>query len=148
MAVNVGLEPKITWGPAFGNTVTFGYPIDQVRSYSTPRAGSQKIQLISGVEITWIWGYDYILDFQFRWIPAEDAVNPTQTGWDGATGIRAFLEYAVAAEKFRFFPDKDSASYILSTLVQQEVQPDLEAADGTKIITLTIRNPDTAYTGY
>jgi hypothetical protein len=140
--------PRITWGANYSNTLNIGYPLDDYVSYSTYREGSEFIQTMAGVEDAWIVGTDYTLEGTLRWIPTASSTNPTQTGWDGTTGVRAFLEWARQKNQIRFFPDTTINTHILSYLVEpldgkHEVEP-----DGTRSIRLVIRNATTPYDGY
>jgi hypothetical protein len=139
--------PKINWGTSFANTLNFGYPLDGAISWPEPRLGSEFRQAPSGIEDAWIVGNDYYLEGAMRWIPTANTTDPLATGWDGATGVSAFLAWARAKNQFRFYPDKDSGSYILSYLVApMGGKPEL-GRDGTRTINLQIRSL-TEYTGY
>lgn len=141
-------RPKITWGTSFANTLSIGYPVDNWSSWSEPRQGSVWVQSMSGDEDSWIIGTDYYLQVDVRWIPTANTTSPVATGWDGTTGFRAFLEWAKAKNVFRWYPDKDSASYVASYLVDPMNGGPTVEPDGTKRITLVIRNATTAYDGY
>jgi len=149
MAGNI---PRIDWGSGFTGSIEFGYPLDFAVAYSKPRDGSERIQAISGEEDSWIVGTDYTLTGQVRWIPTNDgssSLNVPQSGWDGTVGWQAFLEWGKRAFQFRFFPDRDAPDYVLSTLVDPiDNAPTLEPADGTRNITLTLRNGSGSYNGY
>jgi hypothetical protein len=138
--------PKITWGTSFANSASFGYPVDAWQSYSKPREGSETAQAQSGVEDSWRIGTDYYLSVQLRWIPGTNTTVPVATGWDGTTGIRAFTEWAQDKNIFRWYPDKDTSSYIPSYLVDPQI-PSTEV-DGTRNLTLIMRNTGSAYDGY
>ena len=141
--------PKITWGASFANTLNFGYPLDNFASYSKPRQGSEWVQATSGAEDAWVVGRDYYLQGLARWIPTTDSTGPTATGWDGSTGFRAFLEWAQDKNAFRWFPDKNSGTYITSYLFEPladiAITPE---ADGTRQVNLVMRNSGSAYDGY
>lgn len=142
-------RPKITWGSSFVNTLNIGYLFDNPTSYSNPLDGSERIKLTSGGEDSWIVGYEYFLRGRVRWIPTANSTNPTATGWDGTTGWRAFLEWTWNSNPFRWYPDKDTASYKLSYLVT----PDFKAApaiemDGSRTLSIVIRNTTSDYSGY
>lgn len=142
------ITPKIEWGASFANTLNVGYPVDNFATWTEPRQGSQWIQSQSGLEDSWIIGYDYYLQVDIRWIPTTDTDNPVATGWDGATKWRGFMEWALARNTFLYYPNKNEAtnyeSYLVSPL---EGGPSLEP-DGTKRITLIMRNPTSPYEGY
>jgi hypothetical protein len=136
---------KIEWD---GNTLNFGYELDNVVSYAATSDASQFVRIENGDEYAWVPNTNYILEGDVRWIPTANGGNPTQTGWDGATGWRAFLEYARAKNKFKFYEDNRFNSYIESYLVdplngEHELEP-----DGTRKIRLVIRNSTTPYDGY
>jgi hypothetical protein len=140
--------PKITWSGSYAATLNMGYPLDNWASYSNAFQGSQYAQVESGVEDAWIINTEYVLEGAIRWIPTSNSANPTQTGWDGVNGVRAFLEYARAKNTFRWYPDTNSASYITSYLVEPlDGAPTLEP-DGTRTIRIKIRNSSTDYSGY
>jgi len=147
-----GRIPKIAWGAGFTGSLEFGYPLDFAISYSKPREGSDRVQFVSGEESSWITGTDFTLNGQVRWIPTNSgssSLNVAQSGWDGQLGWQSFLEWGKTAQSFRFYADRDEASYITSTLVDPIDQPpSLEPADGTRVIQLTLRNPSSPYTGY
>jgi hypothetical protein len=140
--------PKITWGAGFANTLNIGYPLDNWTISSKGFEESTFLQIESGEEDAWIINTEYYLEGDIRFIPIEDSVNPTQTGWDGATGCNSFLISARAKNIFRFFPDKDEATYIESYLVEPiSTSPSVES-DGTRTIRIIIRNTTTPYNGY
>jgi hypothetical protein len=137
----------ITWGASFANSASFGYPVDAWSSYSKPRDGSQTKQAQSGVEDSWIIGYDQYLSVQLRWIPTDNTTSPVATGWDGTTGIRAFTEWAQAKNVFRWYPDmNNTSSYIPSYLAEPQIP--VTEIDGTRNLTLIMRNTGSAYIGY
>lgn len=138
--------PKIEWN---GNTLIFGYPLDNVITYSSPIDGYQNVRIENGDEYSWIPGRNYILECDIRWIPSTTSTNPSQTGWNGSTGWRAFLEYARAKNKFTFYPDYQFSnvsveSYLVDPIDgQHELEP-----DGTRKLRLVIRNNTTPYDGF
>lgn len=140
--------PKITWGTSFANTLNIGYALDDNAAYSTYREGSEFTQATSGIRDAWIIGNDYILEGTIRWIPAANKTNPVQTGWDGSTGVRAFLEWARQMNEIRFYPDKDSGTYITSYLMEPLDGKATVEPDGTRQFRLIITNVTTPYDGY
>lgn len=141
-------RPKILWGAGFANTLSLGYPLDNISAGDEPRAGSSVDQAPSGVEDAWTVGTDYVLGADVRYIPQADTAVPVATGWDGATGFREFLKYARDKNLVRFYPDKDAGTYIDSYLVDPMTgQGDLED-DGTRRVRVKLRNPATPYDGY
>lgn len=147
---------RIDWGAGFTGSIEFGYPLDFAKGFEENREGSVTTQFVSGEEDAWIVGTDQVLDATVRWVPATSG-SLSSTGlplssWDGVgaeadNGWRAFLTSARRAEQFRFFPDRDSGTFILSTLVDAD-EPSIEPADGTFTFTIRIRNPITPYSGY
>jgi hypothetical protein len=132
---------KFTWGAGFANTLTLAYRLDNVRTWSEPREGSSFEQSPAGVEDSWIVGEDFYLSADVRYV----AVG---TQWDGATGVRAFLAWGRQKGAVRFFPDKDAIGYVESYLVDPaKGGGDLEQ-DGTRKVSITIRNATTEYAGY
>jgi len=99
--------PAITWGAGFANTIDRDLPIDHATVYSVPRQGSVLTEVIGGARDAWITGTSHILAGDFRWIPIADTTGPAVTGWDGATGWRAFLEWAKEGNIFRLVHDKN-----------------------------------------
>lgn len=137
--------PKIEWGAGFTNTINIKYPVDDWRSYSEARAGSVAVQIESGEEDAWEIGSDYVFEGTFRWIPTTGSV---QTGWDGATGWRAFLEWARKKNQFRYYPNKDAGTFYTSYLVEpMNGAHDLEP-DATRSVRMKIRNSSGSYDGY
>lgn len=138
------LPSKIQWN---NNTLFMEYALDNSISYSTTIDGSEAIRIENGTEYSWIPNTNYIMEGDVRWIPTTSTA--TQTGWDGGTGWRAFLEYARAKNKFIYYYNaKDDSTGIESYLVEPlNGQHELEI-DGTRRIRLVIRNTTTPYTGY
>jgi hypothetical protein len=100
------VPPAIRWGVNLANAIYFPSPSDSVFSGSEPRAGSQFIQLPSGVEAGWRVGTDYVWLGTQRWIPQADTLfYPRCTGWDGTLGIRAALEALQNRQTFSWHPD-------------------------------------------
>ena len=145
---NFNKLPKITWGASFANTVNFAYPVDNWSSYSQPREGSMVTQAQSGVEDSWRIGTDYYLSVELKWMPNTDTTTPLATGWDGATGVRAFVEYAQDKNVCRWYPDKTSGTYIHSYLVEPMTGGPTTEIDGTKTLRIVMRNSGSAYDGY
>lgn len=136
--------PKITWGTSFANTITIQLPVDNANSYSINMDGTKYSAFPSGEEDAWVVDTWYIFDGDFRWIPTTTTANAT--GWDGATGWRAFLEWARLKNQFRFYPDKNSGTFYLSTLANTDDIPKLEP-NGTRIVHLQMRQITSAYDG-
>jgi hypothetical protein len=140
--------PKIEWGAGYSQSLAIGYPLDDYASYSTYREGSEFAQTFAGVEDAWITGTDYVLEGTIRWIPTTLTLNPSASGWDGASGVRAFLEWARQKNQIRFYPNKDINTYITSYLVEPLDGKHTLEPDGTRNIRLVIRNSTNSYDGY
>jgi hypothetical protein len=139
---------KILWGAGFANTLSVGYRLDNATSGSEPRAGSVFVQSPSGIEDSWIVGTDYVLQCEARWIPQTDTASPLATGWDGASGGRAFLEWARAKNIIRFYPDATGATSIDSYLFEPMQGLPTPEADGQRRLAFKIRNATTPYDGW
>lgn len=101
-----GKPVRIRWGDTYEKALQIGYPLDEAKAYSKPRAGSEFVQSPSGVEDAWIVGYDQFLAGVARWLPAADRGGPpAQTGWDGTRGFGAFLEWAWKKNVLKVHPD-------------------------------------------
>ena len=140
--------PKITWGASFANTLNIAYPVDNVTAGDEPRAGSTFDRSVSGVEDAWIAGTDYLLTADIRWIPQVDTTTPLATGFDGATGVRAFLAWARQKNPLRWFPDAASGTFITCYLAEPVQGLPPAESDGTRKLTVTLRNVTTAFDGY
>jgi hypothetical protein len=139
---------KILWGAGFANTLNVGYLLDNVKAGDEPRAGSAFDQAPSGVEDSWITGFDFILEAELRWIPPVNTASPVATGWDGTTGVRAFLAWARQKNVVRFYPDATSGTSIDCYLADpMQGYGDVET-DGTRRLPLKLRNSSTAFDGY
>lgn len=124
--MSLGQIPAITWGAAFGNTWSIAYPIDFANTGSEPRKGSERSTSPSGVEDAWIVGTEEILQGQIIAIPianlTPDNNGNNATGWDGATGVKAALEYFLDAGIGRFIPDKDTpATFVPFYIVDPKI---------------------------
>lgn len=141
-------RPKFTWGGSFANTLNIGYPLDNVTAGDEPRAGSVFDQSVAGEEDAWITGVDYVITADIRWIPQVNSTGPTATGWDGSTGVRAFLAWCRQKNAVRFFPDTTSGTYITCYLKEPMTGQGTAESDGTRKLTITLRNTTTAFDGY
>jgi hypothetical protein len=138
-------KPKIEYGTNYSKTLTFEYPVDNWSAYSNPREGSDWVYTLGGIEDSWIVGTDYFLEAQMRWIPT---VSGSFSGWEGDPGVDDFLQWARAKNPFKWYSDASVTGSVISYLVEPlEGGPTLEP-DGTKSITLLIRNTGSAYLGY
>lgn len=141
-------NPKILWGAAFVNTLSIGYPLDNVLAGETPRDGSTFDQSPSGIEDAWIVGTDFVLEGDVRWIPQVDTATPVATGWDGGTGFRAFLAWARQKNVVRFYPDAGAGTTIDCYLAAPMEGSGESESDGTRRVRIRLRNPTTAFDGY
>lgn len=146
-------RPAIIWNDTYNKTLLFGYPLDEAISYPMPREGSEEIQGSSGIEDAWDEGTDYYLEGAVRWIPINTGNTPegvSQTGWDGNSGWRAFLEWAWEKNVIRFCPDQnDLGTYYNCYLVApRSDKPELES-NYTRKVFLVLRTSDgTVIVGY
>lgn len=142
--------PAIVWGDALEHTLHFGYSLDAAVSYPEPRQGSEWAMADSGVEDSWVTDDDEFLEADVGWIPQADTADPLATGWDGASGWRAFLSWARRKNTFRFVYDGTAMGvYVLSYLsAPMEGAPPLED-DGTRRLHLRLRSAGgNPYEGY
>lgn len=144
--------PKITWNDGTAHTLSFGYPLDQARSWREPDGAHELAIAPSGTRDAWTGRHEPRLVGLVRWVPTSDGTTPSGdsiTGWDGSAGWGAFLEFARNGNTFEFFPDKGTATSITSVLVEpMRGEPDVED-DGTRTFRLVIASTSsTTYTGY
>lgn len=138
--------PCILWGSSFQNTLSIGYPLDSLISYSNPREGYSVVQTESGIEGAWIQGTDYVLEGDMRWIPSVSTSNPVYTGWNGATGVEAFLEFARNKNPIRYCPNAAATgSYTTCYLVEPMTGPPNQEENGTRSIRLVLRTPSGSF---
>lgn len=134
-----GDTPKITWD---GNTLTFPSAPERPRDYSQPEMGSERKRFPSGALDSWRTGLLYVVEMEVRHIPLtdENQFGFTATGWQGATGWRAFLEHAWDGNSFDLFPDKDSATSETCRLIEpsENRRYELEDTTGLKRIGLKV----------
>lgn len=131
--------PRITWGAGAVNQINFAYPLDEAIAYSKPQEGSAIAFLPSGAVDAWDAGTAYVLEAVVRWVPMENTATPLATGWDGATGWRAFLEWARKGNAFTFYPNVLTLG-VLHTLYLEEpfdsaptLEPDMTRAIRVKM---------------
>lgn len=144
-----GLVPRIAWGAGFTNSLVFGWPLDEAKAYSLPRPPYEVEVSPGGVETAWLTAHNQMLDGVVRWIPGVDTGGVT--GWDGATGWRAFLEWARAKNQFRFIPNQAVlGTFFLATLHAPLEESGVENEDDfTRRFRISIRRvDDQPITGY
>ncbi len=110
--MSIGTIPAILWGGSFANTVSIAHPLDSPNAGSTQRSGTETATAPSGTRDAWVVGTDDILEGEIRHIPIAD-LSPDDngenaTGWDGATGVKAALEWLLDGNVGRWVPDEDS----------------------------------------
>lgn len=147
-----GQVPAIIWGGSFENTLIFGLPLDNVISWERPIEGSSMSVAPSGERDGWIVGLEHVLEGDVRGIPTSDLTSPyVATGWDGASGWRAFLTWAREGPKtFRFAPEKGSLGvFVPSYLVRPwDESPSIDS-NGERRVRLEMVSADgSAYTGF
>jgi hypothetical protein len=140
--------PKILWGPGLANVLNVGYPLDNVKTGHELREGSSIDRAPSGSEDTWKVGTDYLLSADITWIPKDNTAAPLATGWDGAAGFDAFLEWARDKNVMRFYPDAAGGAFVDCILAEpMKGQGDLET-DGTRRVSVILRRTDARFDGY
>jgi hypothetical protein len=126
----------------------FAYPLEEVRVWRPPRAGSTRLVYPSGAEASWLRGRDGRLASEARWIPRQSTLaDPLNDGWEdlasGTPGWQRFLAWARrGGNVFRFHPDKDDdALYYECVLDEPRTDPDPED-DMTRGFPFAIRTVD------
>lgn len=122
--------PKITWGASFANTWTFPGPIDNPRPVQPKRTKYGESQ--SGVRTSWSVRTDAQLAFMVGLIPKAN--SGSVTGYSTAsTGVREALAWMcdndgtnTTQNQFRFYPDKDVASYHTCYLIGFDPERDVK----------------------
>ena len=150
--MSISKVPKITWGASFANTLNIGWPLDNPSAHSEPGPGSEQARVGATVD-AWITGTHEVLEGDIRWIPGSNGTTPgglPVTGWDGGTGVKAFLEWARNGNAFRFYPDKDAGTYHTCYLLGPVDGGPGAEQDGTRRIRIRILDDGTqgAFTGY
>ncbi len=133
LAAESGL-PKIVWGDAFEHTLRVGF-LDNVRAWGEPREGSTRVTIAAGETDGWEIGYDYYVEGDVRWIPAQDQTDPIEaTGWNSPAGWDAFLRWARPGRPFRWHPEGEfPAFYDVVLEAPLSGAPEIED-DGTRTI--------------
>ena len=151
----LGDVPAILWDTGFAKTWDIAYPLDFANHGSEPRTGSERGTGPSGVEDAWIVGTEEILEGEIRAIPISDVTETNgnaATGWDGASGVKAALEWLLDANIGRFAPDKGSpGTFVPFYLVQPtRAMADREINDpNRRRLRIVLRSSDgTAFTGF
>lgn len=110
--MSIGTIPAILWEGSFANTASFAHPLDSPNAGSTQRRGTEVGVAPSGTRDAWVVGTDDILEGELRHIPianlTPDDNGENATGWDGAAGIKAMLEWLLDGNVGRWVPDEDS----------------------------------------
>lgn len=132
--------PKITYGPSYTGSITFGFPLDNLVTFAQPRQGSAFALAPSGVEDAWITGTDHLLQGDWRWIPTSTTSNPPATGWTNAGGVRDFLNYARNKNTFRYYPDVSGSTFYDAYLQDPMSGPPALEKNGNRRFTLVIRS--------
>jgi hypothetical protein len=143
--MNRGKTPRVLWGAGLVNTLYFGYYLDDANAYSLPKPGFERVR-VGDTDDAWATGHDYFLTGNARWIPYATAGSIT--GWDGATGWDAFLQWAREGNTLRFIPDAATLGTYVDCLLVEPLDgaPPLEE-DNTRSVALKLR-ATTAFTGY
>jgi len=129
---------QIWWGPGLESVIDFDYPValDAPRTWRRPAPGSEQVRTPAGVISSWTTGYDYFLAGRARWFD--------RSRWGGGVGLQAFLDWAGQGNPFRFVPDKTVPDFYVDNCFLDapfdEIDPQIEEADGSQSIDLVIRN--------
>lgn len=146
MPVFRGKIPKIVWGVGMANTLSIGYPLDEAITYSEPRDGSSFVQGASGIEDSWIQGFDRILEGTIRWIPPDATASPLATGWnDASIGFEEWLDDARKKNIFQFHFDLLQPGLYLNMYLVEPMNGGVEMEDDfTRRVKLKMRNSATS----
>lgn len=148
MATLRGTPLMITWGPGYANKAYLGYPLDNALSYSEPRAGSEFAMTAAGVEDAWVWGTDYYVSGDVRYVPRVDTLSPRATGWDGPTGVRAMLEWGRAKNPLKLHRGHDVSAGAWECYLTEPATGGGELEqDGTRKLSLKLRGNAGAFEG-
>lgn len=102
-------RPRILWGADGIYALDIGQPLESPNGYSLPRAGSEEVQLRSGVEDASDAGDDFILAGTVRHIPLEDTLEVggerRASGWNGPRGWDTGLRWLRRKGIGYFCPD-------------------------------------------
>lgn len=149
---SLGTKPKITWWPGgAATTLVLRYPLDEACAYPRMSKGSDVQQIRSGETDAWTEDTEWCLSGSIRYIPSTDDLNglgaTIATGWDGATGWRAFLEYCWNGGTFLFFPDGTSPTYFVAELLEPAMgdfggDPPSAESDYSRALKIVIRRAD------
>jgi hypothetical protein len=141
------LQPATT--PIITNTLEFGYPLRQARSWTAPSEGSDRVRYPSGEERAWIDEEDGLLEGTVFHIPAEDDETSFApiSGWNGAAGWQAFLEYAWAGNPFAFWRNRAVSGSALTCQLLAPRDPPQPGPAGTRRLTLRLRTTNTGRFG-
>ena len=150
---SLGTRPKITWFPGgLATPLVLRYPLDEAAAYPRMSKGSDVQQIRSGETDAWTEDTEWCLSAMVRYIPATDEVNglgaTVATGWDGASGWRAFLEYCWNGGTFLFFPDGTTPTYFVAELLEPAMgdyagSPPSAEPDYSRALKIVLRRSDT-----
>ncbi len=151
----LGDVPAIKWGSGFANTWDIAYPLDFANHGSEPRKGSERAVSPSGVEDAWIVGTEEVLEGEIRAIPVANVTETNgnaATGWDGATGVKAALEWLLDGNIGRFIPAKGTPSTFVPFYIVEPTRAMAGREDGNpnrRRLRITFRSSDgTAFSGF
>jgi hypothetical protein len=86
---------KITWGASRENTLWLPY-FENAMAWARPGPDWEWVRTPSGYRDSWQAGFDQTAAGDVPWIPRSATTSPFSSGWDGATGWRAFMQWAAA----------------------------------------------------
>jgi hypothetical protein len=117
--------PKITWGTSFAKTLTFPGPADYPQPSTEPIGATAESR--SGIRDFWSERDDFPFSVVARYIPTiadVSAVNAFST----SDGWQDFIAWALKANQFKFYPDKDAGTYYTCYLLTREEARDTGGA--------------------
>ena len=134
----MSLMSKITWGAGFAKSIVFELPLFDVVTDREPREGSEWADAPSGVRDAWLVGKDYTMECDVGWIPNTSG---TYTPISGADSWQDFLDWARAANAFRFIPDEATPGTFIPNCYLVETLRGFGRVDATRrTVRLKIRN--------
>jgi hypothetical protein len=145
--------PLILWGAGYAKTLTLGWPLLGVSTYSEEADGSDtvrgKVQAMDG----WQTGLHRFLKATVLAIPGtnESQSYGARSGWDSTDGWADFLAYARQCRPIRWVPDADDPdTYLACLLVEPWRDPPAIGWAQRRQPTLVLRSldPDVGFAGY
>lgn len=140
--------PQLFWGATLENQLDCGWPLEAPVTYPVPRAPSEVMQAAdASAEDGWYVGTDYILEADFRYVPAASQPALLATGHSAPNGMDALLSWARQRGKVRFVPDRAApGNYVDGYVVEPwNGPPGIEPLDGSQRYHLKFRSQQRSY---